>query len=53
LKNCDRSASTAARIPSNVSIGRPPGLAAVFSISGGTAPISTAFATRDVPWRPM
>jgi hypothetical protein len=28
-------------------------LAAVLSISGGTAPISTALATRLVPWRPM
>ena len=45
--------TTLARIPSNTSIGMPPGLAAVFSISGGTAPISTAFATRLVPWRPM
>ena len=34
-------------------IGRPPGLAAVFSISGGTAPISTALATRLVACRPM
>ena len=46
LKNCERSARTPARISSNTSIGRPPGLAAVFSISGGTAPISTALATR-------
>jgi len=53
LKNCERSARTLARIPSNASIGKPPGLAAVFSISGGTAPMSTALATRLVPWRPM
>ena len=44
---------TPARMPSNTSIGRPPGLSAVFNISGGTAPISTALATRSVPWRPM
>ena len=35
------------------SIGKPPGLASVFSISGVTAPISTALATRFVPWRPI
>src|SRR6266446_8825522 len=52
FQNCDRSASTAERIPSNTSSGKPPGLAAVFSISGGTAAINTALATRDVPWRP-
>jgi hypothetical protein len=40
-------------MPSNTSIGRPPGLAAVFTMMGGTAPISTALATRLVPWRPM
>jgi hypothetical protein len=28
-------------MPSNTSIGRPPGLSAVFSISGGTASTST------------
>jgi hypothetical protein len=38
---------------SNASIGSPPGLAPVLSISGGTALIRTAFATRFVPWRPM
>jgi hypothetical protein len=38
---------------SNAAIGRPPGLASVWSISGGTAPINTAAATRAVPWRPM
>jgi hypothetical protein len=32
---------------------QPPGLAAVFIMIGGTAPISTAFFTRRVPWRPM
>jgi hypothetical protein len=61
LKNCERSARTAARIRANASSGKPPGLASIFSISGGTAPISTAFATRFVPsfatrfvpWRPM
>jgi hypothetical protein len=31
----------------------PPGLAGVFSISGGIALITTAFDTREVPWRPM
>ena len=36
-------------MPSNTSIGRPPGLAGVFSISGGTAAISAAFANRFVP----
>ena len=39
-------------MPSKTSIGNPPGLAAVFSMSGGTAPISTALATtagRAVP----
>ena len=35
------------------SLGRPPGLAGVFSISGGTELISTAFATRLSPWRPI
>ena len=40
-------------MPSNTSIGRPSGLAAVFSMIGGTAAISTALATRFVPWRPM
>jgi hypothetical protein len=38
---------------SNASIGRPDGLVGVFSIMGGTAPTSTAAATREVPWRPM
>ena len=49
VSDCDRSALTDARSPSKTSIGRPPGLAGVFSIIGGTAPISTSFATR--PWR--
>jgi hypothetical protein len=40
---------TPARIWSNASIGKPPGLAFVFSINGGTAPINTALATRLVP----
>jgi hypothetical protein len=53
MKYCDRSARTPARMPSNASMGSPFGLAAVFSISGGTAEMSTAFETRDVPWRPM
>jgi hypothetical protein len=34
-------------MPSKTAIGRPPGLAAVFSISGGIAAISTALATRS------
>jgi len=42
----------ASRILSNTSIGRPSGLAAVFSMIGGTAAMSTALATRFVPWRP-
>jgi hypothetical protein len=33
--------------------GNPSGFASVCSMSGGTAAISTAFATRAVPWRPM
>jgi tetratricopeptide (TPR) repeat protein len=37
---------TPARIWSNASIGVPVGLAAVFSISGGIAPINTVLATR-------
>src|SRR5439155_89706 len=49
LKNWERSARTPVRIWSNASSGRPPGLVAVFSISGGTAAISTALATRLVP----
>src|SRR5438132_14067726 len=49
LMNSERSARTPARIWWKASSGRPPGLAAVFSISGSTAPISTAFATRFVP----
>jgi len=53
MKNFERSARTPVRIPSKTSFGKPPGFAAVFSMSGGTAPISTAFATRFVPWRPM
>jgi hypothetical protein len=53
LKNCDRSARTAARIWSNAAFGVPPGLATVFSINGGTAPISTTLATRPVPCRAM
>jgi hypothetical protein len=53
LKNCERSAMTAARIWSKASIGRPSGLAAVFSIKGGTAEIRPALATRAVPCRPM
>ena len=44
---------TPARMRSNASMGMPPGLAAVLSISGGTAPTSTALARRAVPWRPM
>jgi acetolactate synthase-1/2/3 large subunit len=34
-------------------LAKPPGLAAVFNINGGTAAMSTALATRLVPWRPM
>jgi hypothetical protein len=41
------------RSSSNTSIGTPPGLSAVWSMSGGTAEISAALATRSVPWRPM
>jgi hypothetical protein len=41
------------RISSNTSIGSPPGLAGVLSISGVIALINTALATRSVPWRPM
>ena len=32
-------------------LGSPPGLVAVFTISGGTALMITAFATRVSPWR--
>ena len=46
LKNCERSARSALRRPSNTSIGSPPGLAAVFTISGGTAPIEDRFRER-------
>jgi hypothetical protein len=46
MKNCARLAIWAARKPSNTSSGRPPGLFAVFSMIGGTAPIRTALATR-------
>ena len=49
----ERSAVTPARMPSKTSMGSPPGYASVFSMIGGTAPINTAFATRDVPWRPI
>src|ERR1035441_9365167 len=42
-----------ARILSKTSMGNPPGLAAVFSISGGTEEISAALARRFVPWRPL
>jgi hypothetical protein len=49
MKNFERSARTPARIPSKASFGKPPGLAGVFNISGGTPPISTALATRFVP----
>src|SRR6266436_9216668 len=52
FQNCERSAWTAERSLSNSSIGVPPGLAAVFGISGGTALISTALATRWVPCLP-
>src|SRR5262245_47274283 len=37
----------------NISIGKPPGLAAVLSMSVGMAPTSTALATHLVPQRPM
>jgi hypothetical protein len=53
FQNCERSVTTLARKPSNTEIGRPPGLADVFSISGGTEAISTALATRLVPCRAM
>ncbi len=36
-------------LESNVSMGKPPGLDAVLSMSGGTAPTSTALATREEP----
>jgi hypothetical protein len=32
-------------------LGRPPGLASVCTMSGGTASIRTAFSTRLSPWR--
>ena len=37
--------------PSKTSLGNPPGLVAVFTISGGTALMITAFATLLSPWR--
>jgi len=40
-------------MPSNTSMGKPSGFAADFSMIGGTAAMSTALATRFVPWRPM
>jgi len=46
LEELERSARMEARIWSKTSMGRPPGLAAVLSISGGTAPMRTALATR-------
>ena len=49
----DRPHRRAATIVGKHPIGNPPGFAAVFSISGGTALISTALATRFVPCRPM
>ena len=52
VKKAERSLSVPSRMPSNTSIGRPSGLASVFSISGGTAPSRTAAAARSVPWRP-
>ena len=36
------------RKPSKTSIGRPPGLAGVFTMIGGTAPMSTSLATRPL-----
>jgi hypothetical protein len=36
----------------NTSIDNPPGLLALWSITGGMAPIRTALETRFVPWRP-
>jgi DNA-binding NtrC family response regulator len=47
------SARTPLRISSNVFIGNPPGLPAVLTINGVTEPMSTALATRLVPWRPI
>jgi hypothetical protein len=47
LYSCERSAMEAARMPSKNSSSKPSGLASVFSISGGTAPTSTALATRS------
>jgi hypothetical protein len=38
-----------ARIPSNTSTGRPPGLAAVFNINGGTAETRATLTKRFVP----
>jgi hypothetical protein len=56
-KSCARSTSRAVRYASKTSKGSPPGLAAVFGMSGGTAPMRTALATRPLarpaPWRPM
>src|SRR5882762_8433077 len=39
MKNFERSARTPARIPSKTSFGKPRGLAAVFSMSGGTTDV--------------
>jgi hypothetical protein len=47
--NCERLFSTAVRRSSNAFRDVPAGLVSVFNISGGTPPISTAFATRSVP----
>ena len=44
-----RLAASAARKPSNTSIGMPPGLDADLTRTGGTAPISTSFAVRFLP----
>jgi hypothetical protein len=40
----------AARNPSNTSIGVPPGLASLLTMIGGTELISTALATRPLPY---
>ena len=40
----------AERMPSKTSMGRPPGFAAVFNMSGGTALTNTALATRPCGW---
>ena len=49
LKNCERSASTPARKPSNTEMGKPPGFLSLWAMIGGTALTSTALLTRLLP----